>query len=154
MPRVCTICAHSERAAIDDALASGLSIRKIAQTFSVSYDALHRHKKAHLPATLAKATEAADVARADDVLGQVVDLHTRTLALLTKAERSPDIRATSGVIGQARRNLELLGKLTHELQQEGTVNIALQVQDVRLRLVAALEPWPEARLAAARALSE
>jgi hypothetical protein len=48
MGRVCTICAHAERAAIDGALETKRSLREIAGEFGVSKTALHRHWRAHV----------------------------------------------------------------------------------------------------------
>jgi len=47
MGRLCTICAHPEHAAIDEALETG-TFRDIAAQFSVSKAALHRHWRAHV----------------------------------------------------------------------------------------------------------
>ena len=132
----------------------GEPFRHIASHFGVSTAALQRHKRAHLPAELARATEAKSLAEADDLLGQIRSLQARTLALLSKAERKAEIRTALAAIGEARRNLELLGKVAGELQQEGTVNVYLELQGATVRILAALAPWPEARLAAARVLSE
>jgi hypothetical protein len=64
MPRTCTVCTHPERAAIDATLVSGPSesLRTIADRRSVSKTALIRHKADHLPAHLATAREAAEIA--------------------------------------------------------------------------------------------
>jgi hypothetical protein len=86
MPRTCTVCAHPGREAIDRALLSGGSNRCIAAHHAVSEQAVRRHKADHLPAALAKAHEAEEVSRADDLLSQVRDLQGRALAILEKAE--------------------------------------------------------------------
>jgi hypothetical protein len=71
MPRVCTVCAHAGREAIDAALVAEEPLRNIAERFGTSATALHRHKAEHVPAALAKAKEAEEVARADGLLAQV-----------------------------------------------------------------------------------
>jgi hypothetical protein len=43
MGRLCTICAHPEHLAIDEALEIGRALRDIAAQFGVSKAALHRH---------------------------------------------------------------------------------------------------------------
>ncbi len=50
MGRLCTICAHPERLAIDKALEPGRAFRDIAARFGVSKAALHRHWRAHVSA--------------------------------------------------------------------------------------------------------
>jgi hypothetical protein len=59
MPRVCTICAHQARAAIDDRLEAGQSLREISGQYGLSKSAVDRHRGSHLPATLAQ--EGADL---------------------------------------------------------------------------------------------
>ena len=44
MPRTCRACISPERAAIDQALATGESFRNITKRFSISPSALFRHK--------------------------------------------------------------------------------------------------------------
>ena len=154
MPRPCTICTHDQREEIDKALVSGTPYRNISKRFSVSMGALSRHRADHLPSHLAKAQEAREVAQADDLLAQVRDLQTKALRILARAEKTGRLRTALAGIREARANLELLAKLLGELQQEGTVNIVLAPEWVELRTVilAALTPYPDARLAVAQAL--
>ena len=159
MPRTCTICTHPEREAIDRALSPRVdSYRHIASQFDVSTAAVRRHEAEHLPESLAMAQEAREVAHGDDLLAQVVDLQQRTLAILTQAEKKGDGRLALSAIAEARRNLELLGKLAGELQQEGTVNVnlvfAAQWVELRTTILQALAPYPEARLAVAEAVGD
>jgi hypothetical protein len=149
MPRVCTICQHPERNAMDKALVAGGNVRAMSALFRVSEDALTRHKAAHLPATLARATGAATVSRADTLLAQVDALHRRTLALLDKAEKIGDVPTALKAIREVRGNVELLARLAGQLQAEQTVNIIVspEWQQVRVTILAALAPYPEARAA-------
>ena len=155
MPRVCKVCAHPDVEAINAALVAGRPIRELSALYRVSEDSLTRHKAAHIPATLAKAQAATDVAHADDLLGQVRDLQSRTLTILAAAEGAKDLKLALQAIGQARGNLELLGKLAGELQAP-VVNVLVMPEWVRLRsaLMSALEPFAEARVAVAGALQE
>src|SRR5919108_4319430 len=50
MPRVCTICTHPARAAIDERLITGLSVRAISGQYGLRKSAVHRHRGSHLPA--------------------------------------------------------------------------------------------------------
>lgn len=156
MPRTCTVCAHTDRQAIDVALVAGEPYRSIAKRFAASPAAVLRHKDGHLSATLAKAQEAAEVAHADNLLAQVRDLQTRSLTILATAEKAGELRTALAAIGQARANLELLAKLVGELQQEGTVNIVVHPEWVSLRtlILQVLSPFPEARQAIAEALRD
>jgi hypothetical protein len=69
MPRRCTVCDHSERNGIDQALVTGAPYRSVAKRFGLSESAVYRHKTEHLPAHLLKAKEVEEVAQADDLLG-------------------------------------------------------------------------------------
>ena len=89
------------------------------------------------------------MAQAGDLLAQMRDLQRRTLAILSRAEGSRrELRTALAAIGEARRNLELLGKLAGELQQEGTVSLVLSAEWIELRtiMLRVLAPYPDARL--------
>lgn len=154
MPRTCTVCGHPECEAIDRALVAGESTGKISGRYrTIDERALRRHRANHLPAALARAKEAEEVAVADDLLGQVRDLQERALAILDKAEGSGELRTALGAIREARSNLELLAKLLGELD-ERPINVLISPQWLELRtvIVAALEPHPQARGAVLSAL--
>jgi hypothetical protein len=54
MPRVCTICIHPARVAIDDGLEAGQSLRHISGQYGLRKSAVHRHRSSHLPERLAQ----------------------------------------------------------------------------------------------------
>jgi hypothetical protein len=154
MPRTCTICTHEDRHTIDRALVAGEAFRSISDRFTVSKTALIRHKDAHIPATLAKAREAEELVRADELLSQVRELQGRTLSILTASEEAGELRTALAAIREARGNLELLGKLAGELDERPIVNLNISPQWLELRavIVGALEPHPAAHSAVLRAL--
>ncbi len=156
MPRTCTICAHEDRAEINEALLAGEPYRSIAKRYEASESAVYRHKLEHLPVTLTKAQDAAEVAQADDLLEQVRSLQARALTILGKAEQAGDLRTALTGVREARACLELLAKLSGELQQEGTVNVLVAPEWLTMRhtITMALEPYPQARTAVLEALSE
>lgn len=151
MPRSCTVCTHDEGHAVNVALVQREPYRAIARQYGVSKDALQRHAAEHLPELLVKAKDAAERAEADDLLGEVRDLHVRTLSILDTAQEADDLRTALTAIREARGNLELLAKLRQLIDTAPTVNILIapRVQQV---IVQALAPYPEARLAVASAL--
>ncbi|MEE8408305.1 MAG: DUF3631 domain-containing protein [Myxococcota bacterium] len=154
MPRVCTICSHAEREAIDKALVTGEALRAIARQWRVSKDALRRHRNSDIPAALAKATEAQEVGRADDLLAQVRSLQTKALSILDQAEAAGEHRTALVAIREARATVELIAKLVGELDDRQTINILVAPQWLSLRtaIVTALEPHPAARAAVVAAL--
>ncbi len=155
MPRVCTICTHKNRAAIDKALVERQAFRAIARQHNVSKDALLRHHDDHLPAALVKAQDATEAAQADALLAQVVDLRDKALGVLDTAQESEDLRAAIGAIREARGCVELLAKLAGQLKDAPTVNILVssEWQGLQAVILQALEPHATARLAVAEALT-
>jgi len=155
MTRRCTICSHSNRTEIEEALLKGgQSFRRIAARYAVTEQSLRRHKAAHIPAALAQAGAAAEVARADDLLAQARALQQKALSLLAQAEAVGDRKTALQGVREARGCLELLARLLGELNERPQVDILLAPEwaAVRGALLVALQPYPEARAAAATAL--
>src|SRR5215208_5184631 len=154
MPRRCTVCYHSEKHSIDEALVTGVPYRSVAKRFELSESAVYRHKSEHLPAHLLKAREAEEVAHAENLLEQVRTLQAHALDILDRAEKAGDLRTALAAISQARGNLELLGKLAGELDDRPVVNLNVSPQWLELRavIVGALEPHPAAHGAVLTAL--
>jgi hypothetical protein len=148
------VCDHPERHSIDEVLVTGAPYRSVAKRFALCESAVYRHKTDHLPAHLLKAREVEEVAQADDLLEQVRNLQSHALDILERAEKAGDLRTALAAISQARGNLELLAKLSGELQQEGTVNLHLSPEylEVRTAILVAVEPYPEAARAISRAM--
>jgi hypothetical protein len=147
MPRRCTVCDHDEGHAINVALVSRDPYRQIASRYGVSTGALQRHSQEHIPKLLAKAKEAVEVAEAGDLLSRIEALQSRTLAVLEAVEDTDNYGARLAAIREARANLELIGRVTKELESGPTFNLYLSPQWLELRatLVRALDAYPDAR---------
>lgn len=87
MPRTCTLCTHPDRAAIDTALLRGEACAQISRDFAVSADAAERHRRAHLPAAMVAAQGAAELTRADTLLGRLGELSRRAEGLHRDVEK-------------------------------------------------------------------
>lgn len=155
MARTCTVCTHPNRAAIDLALLNGASGNAIAAKFRVSEDAITRHKGNHLPATLAQGQAAAEVARADGLLGQLQQLQDDARRIGGKAEETGDLKTALMGVRELVRIVELTGKLVGELDDRPQVNVLVAPEwtTVKVALLAALQPFPEARQAVAARLT-
>jgi transposase-like protein len=155
--RVCTICSHEQRFAIEELLATRQSTyRGIARKYGVSEDAVSRHVKAgHVSQLLALAADAERAAQADNLLDRLEALHSRTMAILEAVEGTDEHSTALAAIREARRNLELVGEVTRELDR-GTINLELTVewQEVKAVLVNTLASYPEAQQAVFNALEE
>jgi hypothetical protein len=153
VPRTCSICSHEHRDAMEDAFIAGQAKRRIASQHGVSERAVRYHMREHLPALLALARDAERAARADTLLDRMEALQSQTLAILDAPE---DQRTALAAIAQARRNLELIGEVSRELDRAGTINLELTVewQEVTAVLVNTLASYPEAQQAVFNALEE
>lgn len=138
---------------MEDAFIAGQAKRRIASRYGVTERAVRYHMREHLPALLALARDAERAARADTLLDRMEALQSQTLAILDAPE---DQRTALAAIAQARRNLELIGEVTRELDRAGTINLELTVewQEVKAVLVNTLASYPEAQQAVFSALEE
>ncbi len=167
-PNQCGVCNHRELAALDLALARGVSIRALCRRYRVSVDSLYRHKARHLPAQLkAKLLAGPSLAgvdlerlRADEsqsLLMNLIALRNRLLSSLDTAEEHGDSGMVARVASQLHRNLEVTGELLGDLNAGSTtINNVLVLPayiEMRVALVQALAPYPQARHAVAQVLS-
>src|SRR5438094_2420755 len=107
MPRTCTVCAHRERAAINQALVDRFgSLRQVAKDYGVTESSLHRHNRDHLPAILRQGASAARQEEATELealavqraaepaslLERVRAIYRDAAAILAEAKQSSDAR--------------------------------------------------------------
>ena len=156
MPRVCTICSHGERDAIEDAFVAGTPKRRIATRYGVGEKAVRHHIREHLPELLALARDAERAARADSLLDRIEALQSRTEAILTSVEDTDLYGIQLAAIREMRRNLELIGEVTKELDRTPTLNLHLNPEwlQIEATIVTTLERFPDAREAVVSALKE
>ncbi len=154
MPRVCTICTHPEREAINAALVANEPYRTIADRYGLSHQALMRHKAEHLPSIMVKSEEAREVAHADDLVWQIKQLRNKAISILGKAETAGDLKTALMGVREARACIELLAEMEGEINRRPVFNLYMSAEwiEVRAVLLHALGDFPEARAAAALAL--
>jgi len=154
MARTCTVCRHPDRPAVDMSLVNHRPYRHIAARFRLSTSALVRHHDDHLPATLAKAKEAEDVAHAIDVAAQLKAINAAALAVLADARRAGDGLLSLKAVDRVQRQIELQARLLGELDDRPVVNVLVAPEWllVRATLLDALGAYPEARSAVAARL--
>ena len=141
---------------MEDAFIAGQAKRRIASRYGVSERAVRYHMREHLPALLSLARDAERAAQADNLLDRIEALHSRTLAILEAVEGADEHGTALAAIREARRNLELIGEVSQELDRAGTINLELTVewQEVKAVLVNTLASYPEAQQAVFNALEE
>ena len=166
--RLCNCCHHRELAGINLALARGVSIRALARRYGLHRDALYRHQANHLPPQLrAKLIAGPDLdvdldklreTESQSLLVNLVALRGRLFSSLDVAEECRDGTMLARIAGQLHNNLELTGKLLGDLSSgHGSVTnilIAPQYLEMRVELVNALRPFPEAARAVASVLHQ
>lgn len=162
MPQTCSVCIHPQRAEIEKALVAGEPLRDIAGrcpgSRPVSRSALHRHKQEHLPAHLAKAHEEESIGQAIDVLRQLKAINAACLEILQSSRAEKKHSISLKAVDRIERQISLQAKLLGELQDGGgpTVNVlvAPEWRDLRVTVLQALHPYPEARTAVAKVLTD
>ena len=94
------------------------------------------------------------MAESTDLLARIESLQERTLELLHRAEQEGELRVALAGVREARQNLELIGRLTKELDEQPNLNILVSQQWIEMRgvLVSALSAFPEAKQAVAAKL--
>jgi len=78
------------------------------------------------------ASDAADVARGDDLLARVRDLEDRALRILDRAERAGELRTALHAIREARSTIQLLADT--ERQRLVEENEAISIEDLLLMM--------------------
>ena len=132
----CTICEAPSREAAENAIAPGISVRKVAEQFSLSYPSLDRHQRKCLKRAVARVAEIQQVRAGQSLLDRLEALQDATLELVSEARNGrviemphatdpkktvravipPDPTEARLAIAQARRNLEVIGRITGELE--------------------------------------
>jgi hypothetical protein len=162
MGRHCTVCVSPRRHVIDAVLVGGELLAAVGHKYKVSPDALRRHRAAHLtPALVKVAVEryGAETASSafEATVGRLEGLVDRLEALLTVAEDRKSLIGASNLAREIRGSLKLVARLRGMLDERPvhtTVNVLATPEFVGVvsRLIEALAPYPEARLAAAGVL--
>ncbi len=119
MPRVCTVCSHPDRAAIDEAVTRGESFRRVAPQHGVSDRALRRHAAEHVSAAIVKAHEAREATRADDLLGILREAVKDARRLRDKAEKDGDYRCAVAAVKTLSDIVEKLADVAERLSKSG-----------------------------------
>ena len=129
----------------------GDSCRRLAARYGLSYTAVHRHAKAHLPPALVELTRERAGAGVASAQAQLAALVLRVEALLAGAERDGSKTQAIAAASELRRCFELQAKITGELDERNVQAVNVLVAPewllIRAAITEALLPYPEARLA-------
>ena len=108
----CSICAHPESFAINEAVViERKSNRVIARQYGVGHDSVQRHK-AHIPELLLKAQENMDAYDAASILAKIRDLEEETLEQLqgAKDDEAESMVSHGGDPPQGRNGSSAVGR--------------------------------------------
>lgn len=166
MGRKSKIEAHPQSEEIIRRLASGEEYSKIVEDFpDIRYQDLDYYAENKLPEILSKSEdlkaladeiEQADIHKGDTYLQLVIGLQKKALDALELQDPAGDPKSWALVSREARGYLELLGKALDRIRDtpQMQVNILVNPEWISLRttIIAALEPFPEARRAVIDAL--
>ncbi len=157
MAGTCTVCAHPERKAIDEALITGMPLREIARRWAVSKDAASRHRKHVSPALARVVSRRRADAGPRSALDRLEELYGRASVVLAAAEREGQASLSLAAIRELRGLVEMLAKITGELDDRPQVNVLNVCTNpewlaTRDAMLGALAPYPEAALAVAARL--
>ena len=155
MARTCSVCSSPDRDSIDIALVEGKSLRDVSKQYALSVSSLHRHAQSHLPETVKAAYTVKEQGHAVALLSRVEGLVSEAEQLLKHGKKEKQAKAWASGISELRKTIELLARVTGELDERPVINFIAQPEWVEIRtlILSALDPYPEAREKVADALA-
>jgi hypothetical protein len=149
----CKVCRHPERVQIERERAKGVSLRKIAVQFHLSTDSVERHhKRGHAPADTTADPQTRK--RFDSVLQALRDEWELQMGLAADARAGKQFSAASSASDRARRAREKIDAMTAQPVNGKHGEAMAFYSSLQRTLIAALEPFPDARRAVSAALVE
>lgn len=145
----CAACSHDRQAEIDAALLAGKpSLRDLAAKYGIAKSSLQAHKAAHLNPALATVRQDRLAKGARTAVERLENLVDRADALFRVAEGGTSVQSAAVALRELRGTIELLAKITGELDERPTTVINLLTTaewiEIRTHLRQALAPFPDA----------
>lgn len=155
MGRICSVCSHPERQAIEADLIALKSNREITRKFAVSKDAQWRHKEHCIKPILQEVKAQQEEETASTTISEMEWMRTQVHAIYEEAwsdtRKVPDLALKA--LAEMRRQNELRAKLEGELDEHSiTITSIPEWRELRALLLDALAVHPQAKLAVIRAL--
>lgn len=154
--RPCGICNHEDSEEIDRLLFEGRPIRELAVKWSISADSLKNHNQKHMGEALVKLKKGKRGEDGETALARLELLLARLELMLNQAEHNGQASLGLQAAREMRSTIESIAKITGELNDKPqlTINLAASPEWIQLQgvLLAALSPFPDARLAVADAI--
>lgn len=137
MARLCTICSHPQRSAIDKKIAADAPIRTIAKEFGLPKSTLQRHKNEcaglkNPPVEERREPTRGTIALAlmpsrEELASRYQTLGERIDELIAKAEKTGSLAIAVQGLNSLRQNWDSLSKLAGHVGQGAQVNVGVQV---------------------------
>jgi len=148
----CAACFHADAAQINiDLVAKERSLRSLGALYGISHKALAAHLRNHVTRTLVVLPRPA----AGTVLEQFRRLAASAERALEMAEQGGNSAQALAAVRECRETLKVIAAATGELKPTpAVIDVATlpAVADMRAKLIKALAPFPQARLACAAVL--
>lgn len=131
--RPCGVCLHPERDQIDRELVAGRPYRDVSARYEVSASGAFRHRNAHIPAAIARAETAREVAYGGGLIDELMTLLGRVARILDRAEADNDQKTALAAVRESRACLESLGRAVEAMDppQIGDVQVQRLVSAIR-----------------------
>ena len=153
----CLVCSHANRFAIERSwLVEKKSLRSISKELGCSYSLVQRHMKNHLKGQADKVRQALDT-KSVDIVAELEKLYSTCDSYLKKAELANDWQQARAFIAEGRQTLRVIAEVQGKIK-DITVQMNVfsnpQIFVLIEQIQSALEPWPQAKLAVAKALDK
>ena len=149
-------CMPEELARSQEAREAAFALNVAEQLHAINAQSLALLKEARAALNRIQTTHADDLPAKQELLAMGKEERALTLKLsgIYHWRRNQDMMNAMQAIDRVQKQLEMQAKLQGDLAQEGTVNIWMHPEwaNARTSLLEALRPFPEARVAVARAL--
>ena len=115
MPTGCRICDHEKRDEIDAALTNNESYVLVAKRFQMPMASILNHRM-HL-SDAERSTKDEEIMKDVLLLAKMKALQEKSLVLILAGEAANDLGTLFSVVGQVRKNLELIGEFAERLHK-------------------------------------
>lgn len=152
----CTVCRSPRAGEINRALLAGDPVRDVAAHHGLSKSAISRHEANCMPAKLASAKGASEIASTARLLERLDLIGLQTVEILEVCKVAKDHRISLRAIARLEKQLELQAKIVGLIQAAPLiVNVVAEPEWLQLRTVIfiALSNYPEAQAAVIEAIS-
>jgi hypothetical protein len=121
--QACKVCVRPDRAAIDKVIVTGLSDYKVASRFDLDRSTVQRHRNGHLSKSLTELHRKREERRALSLLDRVEALCTEVEQVLEQVKAEGEHKLSIAALKELRSTLELVGRLTGELDTRPQVQV-------------------------------